>query len=125
MTSRTTSKPSRLLELRLGAPGDALDRFEAAWNRHAEGGKPVSLSVLSFDNLPLLLRTLTAARWVLLRSLREKEAASIYELAKRLERDYKNIHTDVASLAELGLIDRRADGGIAVAFDIVNARFEL
>src|SRR5262249_42793386 len=112
-------------ELRIGAVGDALDRFEAAWNRHAEGGKPVSLSVLSFENLPLLLGTLTAARWVLLRSLRDKQAASIYELAKRLERDYKNVHTDVTRLVELGLVEKRADGTVAATFDIVNARFEL
>jgi len=115
------SKPSKLLQVRVGGAGDALDRFEAAWNRQAEGGKAVSLSVLSFEDLPLLLRTLTPARWVLLESLRKESAASIYELAKRLERDYKNVHTDVARLAELGLIERRADGGIAVAWDGVRA----
>ena len=114
-----------MLELRVAGVGDALDRFEAAWNRHAEGGKPVSLSVLSFEDLPLLLGTLTPARWALLAALRGKEAASIYELAKRLGRDYKNVHTDVARLAELGLLERRADGRVAVAFDIVNARFEI
>ena len=119
------SKPSKLVELRVGGAGDALDRFEAAWNRQAEGGKPVSLSVLSFEDLPLLLKTLTAARWVLLGALRKQEAASIYELAKRLERDYKNVHTDVSRLAELGLIEKRTDGGIAAVFDIVIARFEL
>ena len=36
---------------------------------------------------------------------------------KRLERDYKNVHTDVARLVELGLIERRADGGVAVPWD--------
>ena len=118
------SKRSRLVELRVGGVGDALDRFEAAWNRQAEG-KAVSLCVLSIDDLPLLLRTLTPARWALLGALREKEAASIYELAKRLERDYKHVHTEVSRLAELGLVEKRADGGVAVAFDIVNARFEL
>ena len=115
------SKRSKLLQLRVGTPGDALDRFEAAWNR--EGA--VSLSVLSFEDLPLLLRTLTPARWALLERLRKEAAASIYELAKRLERDYKNVHTDVSRLAELGLIEKRAAGGLAVAFDIVNARFDL
>jgi predicted transcriptional regulator len=118
------SKRSKVVELRVGGVGDALDRFEAAWNRQAEG-RAVSLAVLSFEDLPLLLRTLTPARWVLLGALREKEAASIYELAKNLGRDYKNVHTDVSRLAELGLIEKRADGGVAVAFDIVNARFEL
>jgi predicted transcriptional regulator len=119
------SKPSRLVQLRVGGVGDALDRFEAAWNRQAEGGKAVSLSVLSFQDLPLLLKTLSPARWSLLERLRREPAASIYELAKNLGRDYKNVHTDVSRLAQLGLIERRADGGVAVVFDVVNARFEL
>jgi len=115
------SKPSKLLQVRVGGAGDALDRFEAAWNRQAEGGKAVSLSVLSFEDLPLLLRTLTPARWVLLESLRKESAASIYELAKRLERDYKNVHTDVARLVELGLVERLASGGVSVPWDGVRA----
>src|SRR5262245_60118330 len=113
-TSSAMSKASNLLQVRISGAGDALDRFEAAWNRQAQGGKPVSLSVLSFEDLPLLLSTLSAARWSLLGALREKEATSIYELAKRVQRDYKNVHTDVVRLAELGLVERRADGSVAV-----------
>jgi predicted transcriptional regulator len=124
MTSRTTSPP-RLLELRLGGAGDALDRFEAAWNRAAEGRKARAISVLSMKDLPLLLRTLSPARWSLLERLKAQGPVSIYELAKRLERDYKNVHTDVARLAELGLIERRADGMIAVPWDAVRAELDL
>jgi predicted transcriptional regulator len=115
------SKPSRLLQVRIGGAGDALDRFEAAWNRQAQDGKAVSLSVLSFEDLPLLLKTLTPARWVLLEELRKHETGSIYELAKKLGRDYKNVHTDVSRLIELGLIERRADGSLTVAWDGVRA----
>jgi len=115
------SKPSRLLQVRVAGAGDALDRFEAAWNRQAQDGKAVSLSVLSFEDLPLLLKTLTPARWVLLERLRKERAASIYELAKSLGRDYKNVHTDVSRLAELGLIERDADGGVSVPWDGVRA----
>jgi hypothetical protein len=50
---------------------------------------------------------------------------SIYELAKRLERDYKNVHTDVTRLAELGLIERRADGGVVVPWEAVRAELQL
>ena len=124
MTSRTTSPP-RLLELRLGGAGDALDRFEAAWNRAAEGRKARAISVLSMHDLPLLLRTLSPARWSLLERLKAQGPVSIYELAKRLERDYKNVHTDVTRLAELGLIERRAGGSIAVAWDVIRAELEL
>ena len=66
MTSRKTS---RALELRVGTAGDALDRFEAAWNRVAEGRAMAPLRVLTVASLPLLLKALTPARWGLLEGL--------------------------------------------------------
>ena len=49
---------------------------------------------------------------------------SIYELAKRLERDYKNVHTDVTQLAAiLRLIERQADGRVAVPWELLQAEF--
>jgi len=38
----------------------------------------------------------------------------VNELARRLERDYKNVHEDVKRLAELGLIERRKDALVSV-----------
>jgi predicted transcriptional regulator len=115
---------SRVLEVRVGPPGDALDRFEAAWNRIAEGGKVSVLRVLTLRDLPLLFRTLTPARWQLLERLAKEGELSVYQLAKRLQRDYKNVHTDVAQLAALGLIERRSEG-VAVAWDRVRAELQL
>jgi predicted transcriptional regulator len=113
----------RLLELRIGDARDALDRFEAAWNRRVEGRRAKPLYVLSIADLPLLLRTLTPARWELLERLRDDGPLSIYELAKRVERDYKNVHTDVTSLAHIGLIERAADGRVRVPWDVVRGEF--
>ena len=115
----------RRVEIRIGAAGDALDRFEAAWHRVQEGRAMRPLAVLSFANLPLALRTLSPARWVLLGNLHEKGSCSIYELAKRLERDYKNVHTDVTQLAAIGLVARQDDGRVAVAWDLLRAEFRL
>jgi predicted transcriptional regulator len=116
---------SRRLEIRIGAAADALDRFEAAWNRVQEGRAMRPLEVLSFADLPLLLRTLSPARWGLLEKLHASGALSIYELARRLQRDYKNVHTDVTQLAGIGLIERRGDGLVAVAWDLLRAEFKL
>jgi predicted transcriptional regulator len=116
---------SRRLEIRIGPAADALDRFEAAWNRLAEGRAIKRLEVLSFPDLPLLLKTLSPARWALLERLRADGPVSIYELAKRLARDYKNVHTDVTQLAAIGLIERRADGRIAVPWDLLRAELRL
>ena len=109
----------RKLEIRLGAAGDALDRFEAAWNRVQEGRAMRPLEILSFADLPLLLRTLSPARWALLAEL--SEPMSIYRLARRLERDYKNVHTDVTQLAAIGVIEKRSDGRVSVPWDLVRA----
>jgi predicted transcriptional regulator len=116
---------AKVLELRVGPAGDALDRFEAAWNRVAEGRAARRLEVLSFADLPSLLKTLSPARWSLLEKLRAAGPISIYGLAKRLERNYKNVHTDVTQLARLGVIERDGDGRVAVAWDLLRAEFRL
>ena len=116
---------AKVLELRVGPAGDALDRFEAAWNRVAEGRRMAPLRVLTLKDLPVLLRTLSPARWQLLERLGKHGPVSIYELAKRLERDYKNVHTDVTQLARLGVIERDRDGRVAVAWDLLRAELRL
>lgn len=108
-----------MLEIRVGDARDALDRFEAAWNRRTEGRSP--LHILSLVDLALLLRTLTPARWELVDRLRAAGPLSIYQLAKRLGRDYKNVHTDVSRLAQIGLIEKAGDGRVSVPWDVVRA----
>ena len=114
---------AKVLELRIGDARDALDRFEAAWNRRNEGRKLGRLRVLSLEDLPLLLRTLTPARWELIDRLREAGPLSIYQLAKLLRRDYKNVHTDVTALARISLIERQDDARVSVPWDAVRAEF--
>ena len=114
---------AKVLELRVGDARDALDRFEAAWNRRTEGRKLERLRVLSIGDLPLLLRTLTPARWDLLDRLRDAGPASIYKVSKQLGRDYKNVHTDVTALMRIGLIEKAADARISVPWDVVRAEF--
>jgi predicted transcriptional regulator len=128
-SSATCGRPeetlARVLEIRVGPPGDALDRFEAAWNRAVEGRKVSPLRVLSLEDLPLLLKTLTPARWVILERLKSEGPCSIYELAKRLGRNYKNVHTDVSQLIELGLIQRNEKTEVGVAWDAVRAELRF
>ena len=116
---------TRVLEVRIGPAADALDRFEAAWNRRAEGRPARALSVLTLPTLPQLVKTLTPARWALLEALRSAGPLSIYELAKRLRRNYKNVHTDVTQLAALGVIARTSDNRVLVPWEVLRAEFAL
>ena len=121
----TSSAMRKALEIRLGAAGDALDRFEAAWNRVQEGRAMRPLEILSLADLPAALRALSPARWDLLKRLRTEGPLTIYELAKRLARDYKNVHTDVTQLTTLGLIERQGDGRFAVPWELLRAELRL
>ena len=48
-------------------------------------------------------------------------------MARRIARnDFFNLYRQgFARLAELGLIERRPDGGVAVAWDVIRAEFRL
>lgn len=113
------------IHVSVGSTGDALDRFEQIW-RQAEKGTVREAQVrLTFESLPILLKNLTPARWTLLERLRRDGPVSINELARRLGRHYKNVHTDVTRLAELGLVERRDDQRVEVPWDIVAAEMRL
>ena len=104
---------------------DALDRFEAAWHLASGRVAPVPLAVLSFADLPLLVKNLTPARWDLLKQLKAAGPLTIFALAKLLQRDYKNVHTDVVQLASLGLIQKTEENLVRVAWEAVRAELKL
>jgi predicted transcriptional regulator len=107
------------------AADDALDRFEAAWHLASGRKPPAPLAVLSFAGLPLLVKTLTPARWDLLQRLAKAGPLTVYALAKLLGRDYKNVHTDVARLLELNLLEKNQDGQVSVPWRAVRAELRL
>ena len=50
---------------------------------------------------------------------------TVFALAKLLERDYKNVHTDVARLLELDLIEKTEASLVRVAWEAVRAELRL
>jgi predicted transcriptional regulator len=116
---------SKTLYVRISAQDDALDRFEAAWHLASGRKPPAPIAILSFGDLPLLARNLTPARWELLKRLKEAGPQTIFALARLLERDYKNVHTDVSRLLELKLLEKSQDGMVSVAWQAVRAELKL
>ncbi len=114
-------------QLRIGV-GDAADTakgFVDTWKRAERGEKVVEDQRLYFEDLETLLKTLTSGRWALLKHLHEKGPMSIRALAKELGRDYKNVHTDVKRLRDIGLVSQTEDGKIEVPWNVVEARLSL
>lgn len=58
-----------------------------------------------FESLEVMRKAITHERIKILKVIKEKHPASIYELAKLLNRNLKNVSDDVHYLAELGLIE--------------------
>jgi predicted transcriptional regulator len=115
----------RKIEIGIGGTAGALDRFEQAWHRGVARKKGAPEVRLTFASLPVLLKNLTPARWALLEQLKRSGPLSINELARRLGRHYKNVHTDVTRLIEFGLVERRDDQRVVVNWDIVTAQMQL
>lgn len=84
----------------------------------ARRGQPPDFH-LSFESARTLFSELTPARVDLLDTLRRVGPCSVYALAKAAERNYSNVHSDVARLEELGLVERTEEGAVSVPFDSV------
>ena len=67
---------------------------------------------VGFKDMSQMLSVFTPKRWDLLATLREQGAMSIAELARVLQRDYKNVHNDVERLMEWLAIERDAQGKV-------------
>lgn len=74
---------------------------------------------LSFESARALFADLTPARLDLLDTLRQVGPCGVYALAKAAERNYSNVHTDVARMEELGVIERSGEGEVLVPFETV------
>jgi len=58
-----------------------------------------------FENLEVMRKAITHERLKILKTIKGKHPASIYELSRVLNRNLKNVSDDVHYLAELGLIE--------------------
>jgi len=73
---------------------------------------------VSFGSIKDLFSAITEKRLELLRYVAERQGTlNTRQLAQALGRDYKNVHTDVSALDELGLIEKGEKGVLTVPYD--------
>ncbi len=83
---------------------DNLNEFAAVWKKLENKEKVDKHEALYFESIDALRSVLTNKRIEILRTIKKQKPGSIYELAKILNRDLKNVSEDVKLLAELGFV---------------------
>lgn len=82
-------------------------------------------SRISFASEELLWKTLTVKRWALLKAMSGQGALAIREIARRLKRDVRAVHSDVHALLKAGVLERTDGGGVTFPFDAIHVDFLL
>lgn len=95
-------------------------RFLQAWNTGEYQGE-----YRGFETPELLFKRLTPKRLEILHKMQGAGEMSLRELARRVERDVKGVHTDVHVLLELGLIEKTSDEKIVCPFEEIRFDFVL
>ena len=87
----------------------------------ADGKEINHESVISFESIATMKKFITDERVRVIKAIKAHKPASIYELAKLLHRDAKNVSNDVHYLSDLGLVDiEKQDKGRAKTKPVVD-----
>src|SRR3990167_4647083 len=84
---------------------DVLSNARDVMKKLERGEKVKKESGIYFENLEAFRRALTERRLEMLHVIKEKHPSSVYELAKMLDRDIKNVNMDLEYLKEVGLVE--------------------
>jgi predicted transcriptional regulator len=83
---------------------EGLKDFRATWKAVAAGKKVTPRRGTYFTSLEAARKVLTPKRLQLLRMIRQGRPDSVYQLARLVRRDFKNVHADIQALAAYGLV---------------------
>jgi len=100
--------------------------FVQIWQAAEQGNVPRKpVERVCFENLKILVQTLTPKRIQVLTVLHEEGPSAIRALAKKLRRDYKNVHQDIQILERIGLVEETKEGLVAAPFSKIVAEIQL
>ena len=94
-------------------------RMKAAFRGDPQG------CFISFPSHEDLWATLTPTRWGILKAMTGAGPLGVRELARKVGRDVKGVHTDVQALVVCGVIDKTPDGKLLFPYDVVRVDFML
>lgn len=121
-----SKKMSKKIIVKTGSLEEAAKEFIDIWHQIEHGTVPAKpVNKISFSDQSLLFKTLTPKRVEILTSVHEQDGISIRALAKKLGRDYSNVHQDVKILHQLGLILKNENNTYYVPWDVIVTEIPL
>ena len=107
----------RILNVKVGEPlQSTLARAAQTMQALERAETPAPYFGVGFSDMGQLLAVFTPRRWELLAALRQGGSMTIAELARRLKRDYKNVHGDVEKLTQWMAIERDEAGLVCAPY---------
>ena len=99
----------------------SLAHFSNAW----KSGTPDEAAHIGFASWELMHKVLSPKRLEIVQTLTGAGPLSIREVARRVGRDFKGVHSDVALLIEAGVIDRDESGKVVFPYERIHVDFEI
>lgn len=94
----------RKIDIGIKGLKESLKDFAETWKKIEAGKKVRKEEGIYFGSIDNMRAVLTNNRLLILKIIRERKPNSVYELAKMLDRDLKNVNQDLKLLAEVGLV---------------------
>ena len=116
----------RVLTITLSSDWKAdLEKASATMQRGMKSGEYRG-EVLNFESPAVSFGKLTERRWNLVRELQcAEEPVGVREITRRVKRDVRRVHDDLAVLLELGLIERTDDEEIVCPFSDIRVDMHM
>ncbi|AQU89255.1 transcriptional regulator (plasmid) [Komagataeibacter nataicola] len=80
---------------------------------------------ISFESMDLLWKVMTPKRMEIMEAMTSQGPMAIREVARRVNRDVKAVHTDIKSLISAGIINKTENGCIEFPYDEIHVDFTL
>lgn len=109
----------RTVTIEVASLEDTQARMKAAFRGEPQG------CFISFPSHEDLWTTLTPNRWSILKAMTGAGPLGVRELARKVRRDVKGVHTDVQALVLCGMIDKTPDGKLLFPYDAVHVDFVM
>ena len=113
------------LKVKIESLDEVMSQLSAVFRMPPGEHPEEDIATLSFPSWELMHRVLAPKRLEIVRVMAGQGPLSIREIARRVGRDFKGVHSDVDALLKSGVIDKAPTGGVEFPYDRLHFEFEI